>query len=110
MITWLRQSNCLHTAGSRPGTILFLQSSRGPPKSLPSSVTEHRQPGSQLLMGFPQDSFMYQLLERSPLPKREMLEGIDCSGLRLYRRNSSHSQMEEEQARLLVSIRIQAPA
>lgn len=53
---------------------------------------------------------MYQLLERSPLPKREMLEGIDCSGLRLYRRNSSHSQMEEEQARLLVSIRIQAPA
>lgn len=44
-----------------------------PRKSLPSSVTEQRKPGSQLLMGFPQDSFMYQLLERSPLPYREML-------------------------------------
>lgn len=44
-----------------------------PRKSLPSSVTEQKQPGSQLLMGFPQDSFMYHLLERSPLPKRETL-------------------------------------
>lgn len=44
-----------------------------PSKSLPSSVTEHRQPGLQLLMGSPQDSFKCQLLERSPLPKRKTL-------------------------------------
>lgn len=67
-----------------------------PQKSLPSSVTEQRQPGLHLLMEFSQDSFMYQLLERSPFPKREMLQGINCSDLNLYRGNSSQHQMEED--------------
>ena len=38
--TGLRDSDCLHTLGSQPGDILFLESGGVPPKSLPSSVTE----------------------------------------------------------------------
>lgn len=71
--TGLRHSDCLHTLGSQPRDILFLESGGVPPKSLPSSVTEQGQPGSQLLRRLPQDTVSYQLLGRSPPPKRERL-------------------------------------
>lgn len=71
--TGLRHSDCLHTLGSQPGDILFLESGRVPPKSLLSSVTEQGQPGSQLLRRLPQDTVSYHLLGRSRLPQREML-------------------------------------
>lgn len=68
--TGLRQSDSLHTAGSRPGNILFLEPSRGPPKVPAIFCYGAEAAWIAAVHGFPQDSFTYQLLERSPLPKR----------------------------------------
>lgn len=70
MVTQGSDKATVCTAGSQPGNILFLEPSRGPLKVPAIFCYGAEAAWIAAAHGFPQDSFTYQLLGKSPFLKR----------------------------------------